>query len=84
MKKIISKNFSGEDKKIIVFTTVKPWEKFIYNKDRNFKNFDFIEIKFKNNHKFIIDDHPNKLGHIEIAKILNKFLSTNMTSGKWD
>ena len=82
LQKIISKNFINEDKKIIVFTTVEPWERFEYDKAKKYQNFDLIEIKFKKHHKFIIDDHPNKLGHIEIAKILDKFLSTNMTSGK--
>lgn len=75
LEKIISKNFSEENKRIIVFTTIEPWEKFTYDRDRNFKNFDFFEIRFKEKHKFIIDDHPNTKGHKFIAKKIYEFLN---------
>jgi hypothetical protein len=76
LERIISKNFSGEDKKIIVFTTVEPWEKFNYDKSKNFENFDLLEIQFKDSHKFIIDDHPNKIGHEFISQKIYEFLNT--------
>ena len=75
LNKIISDNFNKE-KKIIVFTTIEPWEKFEYDRDKKFENFELIEIKFKKNQKFIIDDHPNKLGHLEIANAINKSLNS--------
>ena len=74
IQNIISKNFTNENKKILVFTTVEPWERFEYNKLKKPQGFDFIEINFKKDHKFIIDDHPNKYGHKEIAKKINEFL----------
>ena len=77
IQNIISKNFMNENKKILVFTTVEPWERFEYNKLNKTQGFDFIEINFKKDHKFIIDDHPNKYGHKEIAKKINEFLFSN-------
>ena len=76
LQQIISDSFSGEDKKIIVFTTVEPWEKFIYNKNKKFDNFDFIEIKLKHKQKFIVDDHPNVIGHKYIADTIYNFINS--------
>ncbi len=78
LKKIISKNFLGENKKILVFTTVEPWEKFIYDKDQKFENFDLIELKFKEEHKFIIDDHPNIYGHKFISQEIYNYLISSI------
>tara|TARA_Y100001958_G_C21170987_1_gene502778 strand:- start:131 stop:1120 length:990 start_codon:yes stop_codon:yes gene_type:complete len=74
LKKLIKKNFSGEDKKILIFTTVEPWERFVYNKNEKFEDFQFFELKFKNEHKFIIDDHPNKRGHQFISQKVFEYL----------
>ena len=76
LQQIISDSFSGEDKKIIVFTAVEPWEKFIYNKNKKFDNFDFIEIKLKHKQKFIVDDHPNVIGHKYIADTIYNFINS--------
>ena len=70
LERIINDNFSNENKKIIVFTTVEPWEKFLYDRNKDYKLFDLLEIKFDFEHKFIIDMHPNVTGHKFIAKKL--------------
>ena len=73
LQKIISTNFSNEEKKILVFITVEPWERMIYDKSKNY-SFDFMEIKFKPEHKFIVDDHPNTKGHKFISQKLKRRL----------
>ena len=35
----------------------------------------FIKLNYK--HYFTIDDHPNAMGHKEIAKKLNNYLNSN-------
>ena len=74
LKKIIVDNFSKEDKNIIVFTTIEPWERFLYKKDLKFENFKFFEIKLNHNQKFIVDDHPNQIGHKYIANRIYDFM----------
>lgn len=74
LQKIISSNFSKEEKKILIFITIEPWERIIYDKSKNY-SFDFMEIKFKPLHKFIVDDHPNANGHKFISKKLQRRLS---------
>ena len=74
LQKLITKNFLGENKKIIIFTTIEPWERFIYDKNSNIKDFQFFEIKLKDEHKFIIDDHPNKKGHKFISQKIYDFM----------
>ena len=74
LQKIISTNFSNEEKKILVFITVEPWERMVYDKSKNY-TFDFMEIKFEPQHKFIIDDHPNEKGHKFISQKLKERLS---------
>ena len=75
LDKIISENFSGENKRVIVFTTIEPWEEFVYDKNRKFDDFEFFEIKFKHHQKFIVDEHPNQIGHKYIANVIYDFIN---------
>lgn len=75
LEKIILENFSKENKRIILFTTSDYWEKFIYDKNKKYKNFEFFEIKFENKHTFIIDRHPNEEGHKFIAEKIYTYLN---------
>ncbi len=73
LQKIISNNFSNEEKRILVFITVESWERMVYDKSKNY-TFDFMEIKFEPQHKFIIDSHPNVKGHKFISQKLKERL----------
>ena len=75
LNKIISENLSGENKRIIVFTTIEPWEKFEYEKNKKFDDFEFFEIKFKHHQKFIVDEHPNQIGHKYLANQIHDFIN---------
>ncbi len=77
LEKIINNNFLNENKNIIIFTTVEPWEKFLYDKSKKYKLFDLLEIKFDHEHKFIIDMHPNVSGHKFIAKKLFEHINSS-------
>lgn len=74
LNKIINAQFKDEEKKIIVLFIKEPKQKII-NFDKNLiKNFNYLIIEMKKNDYFIIDDHPNKKGHLKIAKKLIKYL----------
>ena len=60
---------------------IQPWQKVI-NFPKNNENIEYILIELNKSHFFNIDDHPNKKGHLKIAKILNEFLSKNISDGK--
>ncbi len=77
LQKIILQNFSYENKKIIVFVTSNPWQRFEYNQNKKFEKFEFYLINLKNKHNFIIDDHPNVLGHKFISEQLYNLLKNN-------
>ena len=77
LEKIINQNFSNEKKNIIIFTTVEPWEKFLYDRNTDYKFFDLLEIKFDLEHKFVIDMHPNATGHKFIANKLFEHINSS-------
>ncbi len=45
---------------------------------KKFKNFDLIELKFKKEHKYIIDDHPNIYGHKFISQEIYRYLTSSI------
>ena len=47
-----------------------------YDKNKKYKNFEFLEIKFENKHNFIIDRYPNEEGHKFIAEKIYAYLNT--------
>ena len=74
LNKIINEQFKNEEKEIIVLFIKEPKHKII-NFDKNLiKNFNYLIIELKKTDYFIIDDHPNKEGHLKIAKKLIKYL----------
>ena len=75
LEKIINQNFKLEEKKIIIFLVNPPHQEIIYEKDRKYKNFEFINIKIQKEHLFVIDDHVNKNGHEYIGKKLFSYLN---------
>jgi lysophospholipase L1-like esterase len=59
----------------IVITPGALWRKNYYKdynpqKYKNYKNLDFIYIQKEKHHYFLIDGHPNKIGHEKIAEVL--------------
>lgn len=75
LEKIINQNLKDQDKRIIVFLVKEPHQNFIYKKEKNFANFEFLIIDTQKEHFFIIDDHLNVNGHKYIAKRLANYLS---------
>ena len=75
LEKVIKDNINLNEKNIIVFLPVQPWQKVI-NFPKSNNQIKYVLIPLNKSQYFIIDDHPNKKGHFEIAKVLNKFLST--------
>ena len=73
LEKVLVENIDLSDKRVIVFIITQPWQKVI-NFPKSNKKVEYILIKLDKPHFFIVDDHPNKKGHLEIAKTLNKFL----------
>ena len=76
LEKIINKNLKDEGKRVIVFLINPPYQEIIYEKDKKYKNFEFINIKIKKEHLFVIDDHINKNGHAYVSKELFNYLSS--------
>ena len=76
LEKIINKNLKDEGKRVIVFLINPPYQEIIYEKDKKYKNFKFINIKIKKEHLFVIDDHINKNGHAYVSKELFNYLSS--------
>ena len=74
LEKVLKDNINLNEKNIIVFLTVQPWQKVI-NFPKSNNQIKYVLIPLNKSQYFIIDDHPNKKGHFEIAKVLNKFLS---------
>ena len=81
LEKVLKENINLNEKKVIVFMAIQPWQKVI-NFPKNNENIEYILIELNKSHFFNIDDHPNQKGHLKIAKILNEFLSKNISDGK--
>tara|TARA_B100001057_G_scaffold120354_1_gene118977 strand:- start:1491 stop:2489 length:999 start_codon:yes stop_codon:yes gene_type:complete len=78
LNKVILKNFSNKDKRIIVFALREQWEKYLYDINKEYENFEFFEIEINSQHKFIVDDHPNKKGHDFISQEIYKYLMSSV------
>lgn len=76
LEKTIIENINLKEKRVIVFITEQPWQKII-NFPRSKNQIEYIRIKLNKSHYFNIDDHPNSLGHLRIANILNDYLVKN-------
>ena len=73
LEKLIYENLDYSNKKIIVFFIKEPNMK-ISNFPVSNKNIEYILIELDKKDFFIIDEHPNEIGHFEIANKINKNL----------
>ena len=73
LQKILRENIDINRKRVIIVLLISPWQKVI-NFPENNDRIEYILIKLSKSDFFIIDDHPNKLGHLKIANILFDYL----------
>tara|TARA_B100000902_G_scaffold398177_1_gene464077 strand:+ start:1209 stop:2192 length:984 start_codon:yes stop_codon:yes gene_type:complete len=73
LQKVLRENIDINRKRVIIVLPIGPWQKVI-NFPENSERIEYILIKLNKSDFFIIDDHPNKLGHLKIAKILIDYL----------
>lgn len=59
-------------KQVIIFLVKQPWEKII-NFPKSDENFKYVLMNLDKSNFFNIDEHPNKVGHSEIANIIFNF-----------
>jgi len=76
LEKVLNENIDFNKKRVIIIFPKMPWQKVI-NFPVNDKKIEYILIDLDKSNFFTIDDHPNKKGHYEIAKILSLYLSKN-------
>ena len=76
LEKTITENIDLKTKRVIVFIVEQPWQKTI-NFPKSNNQIEYVKIKLDNSHFFYIDDHPNSLGHLKIANVLNDYLLKN-------
>tara|TARA_B100001057_G_scaffold468110_1_gene526950 strand:+ start:1659 stop:2639 length:981 start_codon:yes stop_codon:yes gene_type:complete len=69
LEKIIKMNIDLSEKKVIIFLVKTPWEKVI-NFPKSDEKIKYILINLDKSSVFNIDEHPNKIGHSKIARIL--------------
>ena len=73
LQKVIKENIDINRKRVIIVLLISPWQKVI-NFPENSERIEYILLKLNKSDFFIIDDHPNKLGHLKIANILIDYL----------
>ena len=73
LQKVLRENVDLNKKRVIIVLPISPWQKVI-NFPENSERIEYILIKLNKSDFFIIDDHPNKLGHLKIANILIDYL----------
>ena len=74
LEKVINQNLKGEGKRVIVFLINPPHQEIIYEENKKYENFEFMNFKVQKEHLFVIDDHINKNGHRYIGKKLYSYL----------
>ena len=75
LEELIKKNFDLTKNRLIVIIPLLPWQKVINIPQNN--EIEYLFIKLKKKHYFTIDDHPNAIGHKEIAKKIYDYLNEN-------
>ena len=74
LEKVINQNLKGEGKRVFVFLINPPHQEIIYEENKKYENFEFMNFKVQKEHLFVIDDHINKNGHRYIGKKLYSYL----------
>ena len=69
LENVLKENVELNKKRVIIFLPLNPWQKVI-NFPNNSDQLEYIQIKMDKSDFFIIDDHPNKFGHLKIASRL--------------
>ena len=73
LEKVLNENLNIQEKRIIIILIVQPWQK-VLNFPNKSEKLEYVLIKLDKSEFFIIDDHPNYLGHKKIAdKLTNYF-----------
>ena len=73
LEKVLKENLNIQEKRIIIILIVQPWQK-VLNFPNKSEKLEYVLIKLDKSEFFIIDDHPNYLGHKKIAdKLTNYF-----------
>ena len=73
---VIKQNIDLKNKRVIVVVPIPPWQK-LFNFPKMNDEIEYLLIKLNKEHFFIIDDHPNMLGHKEIASKIYDYLNTD-------
>jgi hypothetical protein len=73
LERVLKENIDLNKKRVIIFLPINPWQKVI-NFPNNSDQLEYIQIKMDKSDFFIIDDHPNKFGHLKIANRLFDYL----------
>ena len=76
LEKILNENINFDEKRVIVIFPKMPWQK-VVNFPISNKKIEYLLIDLDKSYFFTIDDHPNKTGHYEIAKIVSSYLYNN-------
>ncbi len=76
LEKVLKENINLNKKRVIVILPIFPWQKVI-NFPKNYDHIEYILIKLDKSDFFIVDDHPNKAGHLKIANVISNYLLSN-------
>ena len=69
LEKVLKENINLNKKRVIIILPINPWQKVI-NFPESTDQIQYILVDLKESDFFIIDDHPNKFGHLKLANIL--------------
>ena len=73
LEKVLEENLNIQEKRVIIVLIVQPWQK-VLNFPNKSEKLEYVLIKLDKSQFFIIDDHPNSLGHMKIAdELVNYF-----------
>ena len=73
LEKIIKERIDVKNKEVVVLLVIAPYQKVINFPESN-TEIKYILLELENSDFFIIDEHPNKKGHLKIAKKLLNLL----------
>ena len=69
LEKVLKENINLNKKRVIIIFPINPWQKVI-NFPKSTDQIEYILVDLNESDFFIIDDHPNKFGHLKLANIL--------------